>query len=62
MTGAIKEAQEIVSSNPSAFMLQQFENSANPLVHYQTTGVSDGGPSAFQCLFTGVSTVLRHPF
>ena len=38
MTAAIEEAQRIVNETPSAWMPNQFENPANPLIHYQTTG------------------------
>lgn len=39
MPGAIAKAQELVSSDPARYwMPQQFENSANPEIHYQTTG------------------------
>ena len=37
MQGAIQRANELVASDPSAFMTAQFENSANPDFHYQTT-------------------------
>ena len=37
MQGAIKRAQELAAGNPNAFMAAQFENSANPDYHYQTT-------------------------
>jgi cysteine synthase A len=37
MRGAIERANELVASDPSAFMTAQFENSANPDFHYQTT-------------------------
>lgn len=37
MTGAIRKAQEIVDTLPNAFMLQQFQNSANPQIHRETT-------------------------
>ncbi len=36
--GAIAKAAEIVAENPGAHMPNQFENPANPDVHYQTTG------------------------
>jgi cysteine synthase A len=38
MTGAIKKAQEIASSTPGAIIPKQFENQANPQIHYLTTG------------------------
>ncbi len=37
MPGAIRKAEEIVASNPHAFMPQQFKNPANPMIHRQTT-------------------------
>jgi cysteine synthase A len=38
MPGAVRKAEEIVASNPHAFMPQQFKNPANPLIHRKTTG------------------------
>jgi cysteine synthase A len=37
MLGAIRRAEEIVASDPSCFMPQQFNNPANPEVHRRTT-------------------------
>jgi cysteine synthase len=38
MIGTINRAEEIQAANPGSFMPMQFENPANPEIHYRTTG------------------------
>ncbi len=58
MRGAVQRAEQIAAERPGAILARQFENQANPDIHYRTTGpeIWDATDGQVDILVSGVGT------